>query len=65
MVVTVQTSMWQQWINGILGLWLIVLPFLVAAGTGVTWTLVITGVAVALLGFWGAVEHKSLGHRVA
>lgn len=55
--------MWQQWLNGLLGLWLIALPFLSGLGTGVTWTLVITGVAVALLGFWGAIEHRGMERR--
>jgi hypothetical protein len=55
--------MWQQWLNGLLGLWLIALPFTMGLGTGVTWTLVITGAGVAILGFWGAIEHKGMEHR--
>jgi len=55
--------MWQQWLNGLLGLWLIVFPFTSGLGTGVTWTLVITGVAVAALGFWGGMEHKNMEKR--
>ena len=50
--------MWQQWINGILGLWLIVVPFLGLFGATFTWTLMITGAVVAILGFWGALETR-------
>jgi hypothetical protein len=46
--------MWQQWVNGILGIWTIIVPFLGFTGSTLTWTLVVTGVIVAILGFWGA-----------
>ncbi len=51
--------MWQQWVNGILGLWVIVVPFLGLTAQAFTWTLVVTGLVVAVLGFWGAGEHVS------
>ena len=57
--------MWQQWINGLLGIWLIVLPFAAGLGTGVTWALVITGAAITVLGFWGIAAHKEIEHRTA
>jgi len=43
--------MWQSWINGILGIWVIIIPFIGATNTTV---LVITGVVIAILGFWAA-----------
>jgi hypothetical protein len=43
--------MWQDWVNGILGLWVILLPFI--GMTDMT-TLVITGIVIAVLGFWAA-----------
>ena len=46
--------MWQQWVNGVLGLWVIVVAFLGFTGATLMWTLAITGVVVAVLGFWGA-----------
>ena len=46
--------MWQQWVNAILGLWVLAIPFLGFTGATLTWTLVITGLVVAILGFWGA-----------
>jgi hypothetical protein len=54
--------MWQQWTNGILGIWLIVLPFLNLTITAFVWTLIFTGLAVAVFGFWGAIEHQSHEH---
>lgn len=53
--------MWQQWINGLAGLWLILVPFLgFSTDQSLTWTLVITGAMVAILGFWGAVERQQV-----
>ena len=51
--------MWQQWINGILGLWIILVPFLDLASDGLAYTLVATGIIVAILGFWGAASHQT------
>ena len=56
--------MWQQWVNGILGLWVIVVAFLGFTGNTLMWTLVITGVVVAILGFWGAYEHGQMAPRI-
>lgn len=52
--------MWQQWVNGILGLWVIVVPFLGLTGTQNTWTLAVTGIVIAVLGFWGASAHTAM-----
>lgn len=54
--------MWQQWLNGVLGLWVIVVPFLGLSATANTWTLAITGIVVAILGFWGASEQAAMEH---
>ncbi|MDR3546751.1 MAG: hypothetical protein P4M11_00495 [Candidatus Pacebacteria bacterium] len=43
-----------------LGLWVIVLAFLGLTGTTMMWTLVITGVVVAVLAFWGAMGSNEL-----
>jgi hypothetical protein len=50
--------MWQQWVNGILGLWVIVVAFLGFTGATLMWTLAITGIVVAILGFWGAMANN-------
>lgn len=55
--------MWQQWINGILGLWVLVLAFLGLTGNALMWTLAVTGVVVAILGFWGASAHNSMAEH--
>jgi len=48
--------MWQQWVNGILGLWILLLPFVGLTGDGYLWALALSGVLIAILGFWGAIE---------
>jgi hypothetical protein len=56
--------MWQQWTNAILGLWIVAVPFIGLTTTALTWTLAITGIAIAILGFWGAqetVDEQPLG----
>ena len=50
--------MWQQWVNAILGLWTIVASWAyMPASTGRT-LLIITGIVVAILGFWGAASYS-------
>jgi hypothetical protein len=57
--------MWQDWVNGIVGLWVIVVPFLGLTGASLMWTLVVTGVVVAVLAFWsGAQQSTTTGSRV-
>lgn len=60
-----------QWINGILGLWVLISPFIGFTPAGMTTNLVIVGIVVAILGFAGAIyesnwrrEH-TLEHRHA
>ncbi len=45
--------MWQAWTTGILGIWLIIASFTMSANI---MNQLIVGVAVAILGFWGAVR---------
>jgi hypothetical protein len=48
--------MWQAWVNGVLGLWLIVAPWVLGFNktNSALWDNVILGIVVAALGFWGA-----------
>ena len=46
--------MWQDWLNGILGIWVIVIAFLGFTGSTLTWVLVVSGIVIAVLGFWAA-----------
>jgi hypothetical protein len=55
--------MWQQWVNAILGLWVIAIPFIGIAGSALTWTLAITGIVIAVLGVWGAQEISPTAER--
>jgi hypothetical protein len=51
--------MWQQWVNAVLGLWVIAVPFLALSAGTLMWALAITGIIVAVLGVWGAMEGQS------
>src|SRR3989344_7567637 len=51
-----QTSMWKQWVNALLGLWTIVIPFTGMVGNTLMWALIITGIAVAVLALWSIQE---------
>jgi hypothetical protein len=48
--------MWQHWINAVLGLWVILSAFLGFSAEAMTTNLVIVGIVVAILGFWGAYD---------
>jgi hypothetical protein len=55
--------MWQLWAIAIVGLWTIAVPFLGFTTGALTWTLVITGLIVAVLGFWGVSMTAPAGRR--
>ncbi len=48
-----------SWINALLGLWMIVSPFILAlSGTmGVMWDFIIVGIAFIVFNVWAAVVH--------
>ncbi len=46
--------MWQDWINGVLGVAVIVVAFLGLTGNALVWTLGVLGAVIAIVGFWGA-----------
>jgi hypothetical protein len=47
--------MMNQWISGVLGLAVAVVPFLTLSETTLTWTLVIVGLAITVSSFWGMI----------
>ena len=50
---TVPNQTWASWLNGVVGLWLIVAPFMFGfTEAAVLWNQVIVGIVVAGLGFW-------------
>jgi len=46
--------MWQNWVIGILGIWIIIEPYLGFTESGNKVVLIITGIIIAILGFWSA-----------
>jgi SPW repeat len=53
--------MWKDWVNGILGIWVLVIPFAMGVtDSALTTTLVVTGIVIAILGFWAAAAPKSM-----
>lgn len=55
--------MWQQWINFIVGLWIILSGFMNLSVEAMTTNLFVSGAIVAILGLWGALSHRSMEHR--
>jgi uncharacterized iron-regulated membrane protein len=51
--------MWQQWVTAVLGLVVAIVPFLSLSATGLAWTLLIGGIAVAVLSVWTAIKEQS------
>jgi hypothetical protein len=53
--------MWQEWTNGFLGLWVIVLGFFNHGIVAVV--LILTGALIGVIGFWGGLDHhRQRGH---
>lgn len=44
--------MWQNWVNVILGIWLIIAPFIFNFDVAARWNSVIVGIVVAVLAYW-------------
>ena len=60
---TIRSHMWQQWVNALLGLWVVAVPFLGFTEANMMWALVITGIAIAVLALWGGAYEQSTSHR--
>lgn len=48
--------MWKQWVNAILGLLVLAVPFLGLTPAAFTWTLAIAGIVIAVLSVWSVAE---------
>jgi Sec-independent protein secretion pathway component TatC len=48
--------MWQQWVNVIVGLFVIAVPFTGMAAATMMWTLIVSGVVIVGLSLWSAYE---------
>lgn len=58
------TDTWTSWVVAILGLWILVSPFVMSGdiGTGaVMWSNVLSGAIVLILGGWEAYEAQQAG----
>jgi uncharacterized membrane protein len=55
---------WEEWINALLGVWLIASPFILGltANMTVVWNLIIVGVLVAILAIWAAATTEESGN---
>lgn len=54
--------MWQDWVNGVVGLWLIGASLLNLSASAMQMNLLIGGIVIAVLAFWGAMagqQHHS------
>ena len=58
---------WEEWVNLVLGLWLIVSPWLLGfiANVNAMWTHVIIGVLVAAVSAWAVWGHRHTPHAHA
>lgn len=52
--------MWRQWVNAILGLLVLAVPFLGLTTAAFTWTLAIAGVIIAVLAVWSVAEANAM-----
>ncbi|HQD39824.1 MAG: SPW repeat protein [Limnochordia bacterium] len=50
--------MWQKWVNGILGLWVIISPFVIS-GTALLWSNVVSGIVIAVLSLAASSSQSS------
>lgn len=53
-------NMWQQWLNLILGLWIILSAYLNFTTSQMVTNLIVSGVIVAGLSLWGALQHNMM-----
>ncbi len=51
--------MWQQWINLVLGLWVIISAYANFPADIMATNLMVTGLAIAAMALWGGLEHRT------
>ncbi|MDP3762964.1 MAG: SPW repeat protein [bacterium] len=50
--------MWKHWVNGVLGLWVIIMPYLGFTATAHQILMVVAGIVIAVLSFWAASDGR-------
>lgn len=53
--------MWKQWVNGVLGLWVILMPYVLPPGSAHQISMVVSGIVIAVLAFWSVSEKGGGG----
>lgn len=53
--------MWQAWLSVILGIWLILAPFLLNFTGAARWNSLVVGIIVAIVSFWANSQAQSKG----
>lgn len=48
--------MWQNWLNGVLGVVVMLVAFLGSTDVVLMWTFGTIGIVIAVVGFWGGVS---------
>ena len=51
--------MWQQWVNLVLGLWIILSAFAGFTASGTVTNLTVTGLLITAFALWGALRHQT------
>lgn len=63
----VKVAEWEEWVNFVLGIWLVIAPWVVrfAGDTSAVRAYVVIGVLVALASLWeiGTIRHLTLSHH--
>ncbi len=54
-------SAWMSWVNVVLGIWLVVAPFLIGFEETPLWNSVISGIVVVVMGAWSASTSPATG----
>ncbi|MEK7647099.1 MAG: hypothetical protein AAB378_01830 [Patescibacteria group bacterium] len=52
--------MWKNWVNGVLGLFVILVPFINFSLAVERTVLILLGIIIAVLGFWGIAGEKKV-----
>ena len=50
--------MWKHWVTGVLGLWVIIMPYLGFTANAHQILMVVSGIVIAVLSFWAASESR-------
>ncbi|EKD59062.1 MAG: hypothetical protein ACD_56C00003G0013 [uncultured bacterium] len=61
---SVEQSLWASWVNGILGVWLLVTPiFVTGMAAAVLWNSIIVGIVILATAIWAGMSSSStMGH---